>query len=140
MEALDLFRTERIFVMEHNKKKKKPGTRRRTRPLPEQFICIAPTEAPLVFDWLKGAGSEAQNEIAEIHLRLCFQCQEAVITMMRLNSEFRENVRRFLHSANEQARTHLSRHFTMTPVTSTPRPYGCREESARRSMKAGGGN
>ena len=41
-------------------------------PLPENFVCIAPAEAPLVIDLLCGQPTET----ARVHLELCARCKE----------------------------------------------------------------
>ena len=98
MVYLNLIRLETEFIMRsQSTMKKKPGAKRRRRPLPGQYLCIAEAEAPLVFDWLSGAGTEADRELAEIHLRLCFHCQEAVAQLMVLDEKFRASAGRSLH-------------------------------------------
>jgi hypothetical protein len=114
-----------------------PGAKR--RPDPEPYVCIAEDEAPQVFDWLNGV-SDADPEIGEIHLRLCFHCQEAVATMMTLDKEFKGRVRRCLHPANIRAR----RSMTVEPVDAHPKTANASSDRAAandkpQTMKVGGG-
>ena len=109
------------------------------RPDPEPYVCIAEDEAPEVFDWLNGV-SDADAEVGEVHLRLCFHCQEAVARMMTLNKEFRTRVRRCLHAANIRARKSM----TAEPVNAHPKTANTSSARAAannktRTMKVGGG-
>lgn len=97
MVYINMIRRETELIMKPQNTMKKAGAKRRRRPLPEQYICIAPAEAPLVFDWLNGAGIEADKELAEIHLKLCFHCQEAVARWMIVDEKFKANAKRCLH-------------------------------------------
>lgn len=118
--------------------KEKPGAKGRPRPVPDQYICIAEDEAPEVFDWLNCV-SDADPEIGEIHLRLCFHCQEAVATRMTVDKEFRVRVRRCLHAANLRAQ----RSLTAEPVAARLNAENTSAEQVAndkpRSMKVGGG-
>lgn len=116
-----------------------PGAKQRPHPVPEQYVCIAEDEAPEVFDWLNGV-SDADPEIGEIHLRLCFHCQEAVATRMTVDKEFRGRVRRCLHGANIRTR----RPMTTEPVNAHAETANTSSDRAAandkpRSMKVGGG-
>jgi hypothetical protein len=118
MVYLNMIRSETKLIMKPQSTKKKVGAKRRRRPLPEEYICIAPAEAPLVFDWLNGAGFEADKEFAEIHLKLCFHCQEAVARWMMLDEKFRVNAKRCLHLStrpSELPRTADSDESSMDP-------------------------
>ena len=124
MIRINLVGTERYFAMTPKTKKETPGVRRRRR-LPEEYICIAPKEAPQVFDWLNGAGANGDKEVAEVHLRLCFHCQETVARLIRIDEEFRKRAGRCLHrasSGNEQS----------------TEPYHDTELETPKSMKARG--
>ena len=99
---INLGGTEKVIIMKPRTEgtSKNPRIKRRKRRLPEQFICIAQEDAWMVFDWLNGVGLEANQEVAQVHLRLCFHCQEAVAKMMKLDDEFRARAGRSLHLAN----------------------------------------
>ena|ERR1051326_759447 len=106
---MNLNGTEKFVTMKPKTRiEEKPGAKQRIRLLPTEFICIAPSEAPQVLDWLNGSSNEAENEIAEIHLRLCFHCQEVVARLMRINEEFSKRVGRCLHLASLRNKQLLS--------------------------------
>jgi len=124
MIRINLVNTERYVAMTPKTKKETPGVRRRRR-LPKEYVCIAPEESPQVFDWLNGAGTNGDKEVAEVHLRLCFHCQESVARLIRIDEEFRNRARRCLHrtsSENEQS----------------SEPYHDTEAETPKSMKARG--
>ena len=92
---MNLIGMEKLIIMEPKTKTETPGAKRRR--LPEEYICIAPDESPQVFDWLNGAEMNGEKEVAEVHLRLCFHCQEAVARRLRIDEAFRKSARRYLH-------------------------------------------
>jgi hypothetical protein len=100
--------------------------------LPTEYLCIEPREEPLVFDWLNGIGNEANGEIAEVHLRLCFRCQEKVVHLMKIDEEFKKNAGRSLHLASSRNERRLNGPHPVDEDTDHFNPS--------QSMKAGGGN
>lgn len=47
------------------------------RSLPTDYVCIAPEEALLVFDYLRGR-KDVDERLVALHLHLCDRCQETV--------------------------------------------------------------
>jgi|ERR1041384_1700694 hypothetical protein len=135
---INLIEERPIMKTENSAIRKKPGGKGR-RPIPEQYICIAEDEAPEVFDWLNGV-SDADQEIAEIHLRLCFHCQEAVATMMTLDAEFRARVRRCLHGVNAPVDGSMTTESMDAHSETDQTSYDQEADDKPRSMKVGGGS
>ena len=108
MVEINLIGTENAQFMEPKRdfRDRQAGTRRRAIRLPEEYVCIAPRDAPEVFEWLKGRPADA--EAAEVHLRLCFNCQEAVRNLMHVDEEFRNRAGRCLHAGSSQNRRAMS--------------------------------
>lgn len=70
------------------------STRRRSartslapQPLPKNFVCVDPEEATQLFDYLNGAAEGVDKEAAAIHLRLCFNCQDAVARLKNIDKD-----------------------------------------------------
>ena len=63
---------------------------RRPRALPEEYECIDPDEAVLLFDYLNGADTDADKAVLSAHLGLCYHCQDAVSAMMKLDKALKE--------------------------------------------------
>ena len=132
--------TEKVRIMTPKMKEARLGAKR-GRPLPKEYICIAPDEAQLVFDWLNGAAGEEIKEIAKVHLRLCFHCQEAVSNLMRIDEEFRDKAGRSLHQTNSQ-----NEHSIEASRAAAAHECNRNEtddedhDNPSRSMKAGGRN
>ena len=100
---LNPIRTEKYLAMNTNTQtEEKSDPNQRSRQLPDKYICIAEDESAKVIHWLNGAGSDADKEIAEVHLRLCFHCQEVVVHMMKTDEEFKKRAGRCLHLARRQ--------------------------------------
>ena len=133
--------TEKVYIMTPKQKiKGSAGAKRRRRSLPKEYICIAPNDSQLVFDWLNGACDAANKEAAEVHLRLCFHCQEAVARLMRIDEQFRIKAGRCLHR-NHQGNEESVR---TTGVADAPElsqnEIDADHQNPSKSMKAGGKN
>ena len=133
---INLIGTEKFFAMEpKTRTKEEPVASRPTRRLPNKFICIDPSEAPQVIDWLNGAGVVGDREVVEVHLRLCFHCQEVVVHRMQIDEEFKKRAGRCLHlSSHDEHRIGL--------VHETGARSNCHDDcdhaNPSKSMKVGG--
>lgn len=86
---------EKVFPMkpQRRRRKKKPAR----RPLPKDFICIAPDEAGHVFDVINGSAQEHEKEIAKLHFHLCLHCQEAVARLHLIEESLSDDAKELLH-------------------------------------------
>lgn len=48
------------------------------QPLPNNYICIAPEESQIVFNYLIGQ-EDADEAIVTLHVKLCARCQETIM-------------------------------------------------------------
>jgi hypothetical protein len=62
--------------------------------LPVEYLCINDAQAVQVFDYLNGADDKVDKELVFVHLKLCYQCQEAVAALITLDATVRERVTR----------------------------------------------
>jgi hypothetical protein len=124
--------TEPVVMKAKTKTEETRGAGSEAQELPTEYLCIEPSEEHLVFDWLNGIGSEANREIAEVHLRLCFRCQETVVHLMKINEEFKKNAGRCLHRASLRNERRLNGPHPADEDTDHFNPS--------KSMKAGGSN
>src|SRR5687767_14560932 len=89
---------EKVFPMkaqrQRTKRKAVPASR---RPLPKDFICIAPEEAKHVFDWLNGSIHEHEKKIAKLHFQLCLHCQEAVAQLRSFKAAVSKDAKELVH-------------------------------------------
>jgi hypothetical protein len=70
-------------VKEKEKTRKKVDQTEGDKPeVPGDFICIDPTEKPLVFDFLNGFKEDIE-ELALLHLRLCLHCRKLAATLLK---------------------------------------------------------
>ena len=130
MICINLVETESVMKAK-TKTEETQSAKREAQELPTDYLCIEPREEKIVFNWLNGIGSEADREVAEVHLRLCYRCQETVVQVMKINEEFKHNARRFLHLAQ-------IRYERLTPLHSADEATGDTRPS--KSMKMGGGH
>jgi hypothetical protein len=71
-------------VTEKEKARKKVDETEGDKPeVPGDFICIDPTEKPLVFDFLNGAREDIEEELALLHIRLCLHCRKIAATLLK---------------------------------------------------------
>lgn len=61
------------------------------QPLPEDFVCIAPEESLMVFDYLYGRRNVDKRLVA-LHVNLCDQCQENVKTLKNIDETLKEQL------------------------------------------------
>jgi len=131
MTSINLIKTE--FVMKAKTKiEETESAKREAQELPTDYLCIEPRETDIVFNWLNGIGSEADGDVAEVHLRLCYRCEETVVHLMEINEEFKKNAGRYLHLARTRHEQRLTTLHPADEVTDDTHPS--------KSMKMGGGN
>jgi len=58
------------------------------QPLPDDYVCIAPSESLLVFDYLKG--KVVDKRLVALHVNLCYRCQETVKSMKDIDEVLKE--------------------------------------------------
>lgn len=140
MICMNLIGTERFLDMGSKTKMETPGGARRRRRLPRKYICIAPDEAPELFDWLNSAGRHGEREVAEAHLGLCFHCQETVARMLRMDEEFRKKAGRCLHlsSSGNKPPMKTAHAAGAHGLNRTESHRQLEDGKSSRSMKAGG--
>jgi len=64
-------------------KRSKQSTRPQSKPqppqpLPNNYVCIAPEESQIVFNYLSGL-EDADEAIVTLHVKLCARCQETIM-------------------------------------------------------------
>jgi len=131
MIRINLSETESVMKAK-TKTEETQSAEREAQELPTDYLCIEPREERIVFDWLNGMGSEADREVAEVHLRLCYRCQETVVHLMEINEEFKTIAGRFLHLARARYEHGLTTRHPADEVIDDIHPS--------KSMKMGGGN
>lgn len=60
------------------------------RPLPDDYVCIAPAESLMVFDYLKG--KDVDKRLVALHVHLCLRCQETVKNMKDIDEVLKEEL------------------------------------------------
>jgi len=76
--------------MSHHKKSKRVSGAAKRR-LPDNYICIAPEESLMVFDYLNGR-RDVDEKLVALHLNLCHQCQDTADSMRVLNEAVKERL------------------------------------------------
>ena len=131
MICMNLSETESVMKAK-TKTEETQRAKQEAQELPTDYLCIEPREEDIVFNWLNGVGSEDDRDVAEVHLRMCYRCQETVVHLMEINEEFKRNAGRFLHLAGTR---HEQRLTTLHPGDEGPDNI-----HPSKSMKMGGGN
>jgi len=65
--------------------------RPRSKPVPDDFECIAPEESLIVFDFLRGR-DDVDKRLAAIHVNLCAQCYETVMNLKDIDEARKEQL------------------------------------------------
>jgi hypothetical protein len=87
---------EKVVPMTPQTQRKRKPRRRGRRPLPTEFVCIAPDEIQYVLDFIRGLADEHEKEIAKLHFHLCMHCQE-MVAELRLIKEAAQRRKELLH-------------------------------------------
>lgn len=75
-------------------RQKQHGQMTRPRPkqaLPDDFVCIAPEESIMVFDYLYGR-NKVDKQLVALHVNLCDQCQENVKALKDIDEALKEEL------------------------------------------------
>jgi hypothetical protein len=72
-------------------KPSKPVNGTAKRRLPDNYICIAPEESLMVFDYLNGR-RDVDKKLVALHLNLCHQCQDAADSMRVMDDAVKERL------------------------------------------------
>lgn len=75
-------------------RQKQHGQMTRPRPkqaLPDDFVCIAPEESLMVFDYLYGR-KNVDKKLVALHVNLCDQCQESVKALRDIDESLKEQL------------------------------------------------
>lgn len=62
------------------------------RRLPDNYICIAPEESLIVFDYLNGQRQDVDEKLVALHLNLCLQCQETADSLRVIDDAIKERL------------------------------------------------
>lgn len=73
-----------------------PARPRVKQPLPEDFICIAPAESLMLFDYLKRRRKDIDKRLVAVHLHLCYQCQETAKDMKDIDEALLKELKELL--------------------------------------------
>jgi hypothetical protein len=68
------------------------GTSASVDTVPDEFVCVDEDEAVQVFDYFNGSNANVDRELVGVHLRVCYQCQEAVASLMMLDSSIKKRL------------------------------------------------
>jgi hypothetical protein len=70
-------------------REREPGTEQDVSPesgsVYDYYVCVDPSQASLVFDYLRGAHQDEQVEVLA-HLGLCLRCRAAAATVLKLSA------------------------------------------------------
>jgi len=61
------------------------------QPLPDDYVCIAPEESLMVFDYLNGR-KNVDKRLVALHVNLCDQCQETVKALKNIDESLKEQL------------------------------------------------
>jgi hypothetical protein len=64
----------------NRRKEPELNIRSRSRPLPDNYICIAPEESLMVFDYLRGR-EDVDKTLVALHVHLCLHCHETIMSL-----------------------------------------------------------
>jgi hypothetical protein len=59
--------------------------RPRSKRLPDDYLCIAPEESLMVFDYLRGR-EDVDKIIVAHHVHLCVRCQQTVMSLKDIDN------------------------------------------------------
>ncbi len=76
--------------------RKKPGRilRPRSKPVPDEYVCIAPDESLMVLDYLRGH-EDVDKRLVALHVHLCARCQETVMNLKDIDEALKETLVEF---------------------------------------------
>jgi hypothetical protein len=88
---------EKVVAMTPQTRRKKKPRRGGRRPLPKDFVCIAPDEIQYVLDFIRGLADDHHKEVAKLHFHLCMHCQEMVAELRLINEAAKQRRKELLH-------------------------------------------
>jgi hypothetical protein len=94
----------RVMSTKEKVRKKLTGTEAEKPEVPEDFICIDPSQQSLVYGFLKSFNNGFNNgfshevkEMAKIHLRLCLRCREIAAEVLKTDRYSEPKSAYYLH-------------------------------------------